>query len=88
MPPAKSKAKAAVETRSFQEIIAARLPKRPTVRERLAAAVEARSESRAKIAAQEGERKARDKAREKVARLHRPGTSDYYRALAEERAKA
>jgi hypothetical protein len=83
-----AKAKTAPKPTRFEEIIAARRPKEPTIRERLAAAVEARNETRAKIVAQAPQREKHERFLAQIAKKHKRGTSAYYRAVADAQRKA
>jgi hypothetical protein len=85
--PAKKKGAATaepkVETRSFEEIVSERMPARKSTRDLLAEAVEARAESRKKIEAQEPRREQHRRFIERVTKGTRPGTTEYYQAVAE-----
>ena len=76
--------------KTFEEIMAERLPKQPTTRERLAAATDARAEARKKIAAQEKKQAARKKRNARILARHGGRmTSEFYRDVAEaDRAEA
>ena len=80
------KQKAELEVKRFEDIIAERMPKEPTTRERLAAAVDARAESRAKIDAQAKDKKRleRKKAVDRIAARHhgRRSSKEFLREVA------
>lgn len=84
--PAQKQAQA--EPKRFEQIIAERMPKQPSTRERLATAIERRAEAQEKIDAQAAQREERERLTAKIARRHKPGTSDFYRAVAKAEQEA